>query len=283
MAINWYPGHIAKAERKLKEQIKFVDAVLEVLDARIPVSSKYENSVSLLGNKPVLLLLNKSELADPEYNAKHADYLKKTTGHKVIMTSAGSKKDISSIIKEAVKLGEPITEKLKAKGILPRPVRIMVVGMPNVGKSSIINKLIKTAKVKVGATAGITRAAQHIRIHPKIDLIDTPGIIPMKLSDQERAFKLAVVNSVGEAAYDKTEIAKELLSLLYQRYPKPLCVYYKLDCENPPTLEDVAASRNLLLSGKNLDIDRCASLILTDFRHGRTGRITLEDIPQIED
>jgi len=215
MAINWYPGHIAKAERKLKEQVKLVDVVFEVLDARIPASSLYDNLDKLLGNKPRLMLLNKSDVSDPDSNSKWMKYLEEKTGQKVIMTSATSGKDISSVIKDAIELGRPEIEKLVAKGRLPRPIRAMVVGMPNVGKSSIINKLIKTAKVKVGAKAGITRAAQWVRINPKLELMDTPGIIPMKLDTQERAFKLAMVNSVGEASYDKIEVANTFISLVY--------------------------------------------------------------------
>lgn len=282
MAINWYPGHIAKAERKLKEQVKLVDVVFEVLDARIPHSSLYDNLGKLLGSKPRLMLLNKSDVADPEANSKWMKYLEEKTGQKVIMTSATTGKDISSVIKEAIELGRPEIEKLIAKGRLARPIRAMVVGMPNVGKSSIINKLIKTSKVKVGAKAGVTRSAQWVRINPKLELLDTPGIIPMKLDTQERAFKLAMVNSVGEASYDKIEVANVLISLVYERYSRLFCEYYRLKCEETPTIEDIAIARNLLLTAGKFDIDRCASLVLTDFRQGRIGRITLEDIPQIE-
>jgi len=282
MAINWYPGHIAKAERKLKEQLRLVDVVFEVLDARIPHSSLYVNLDKLLGGKPRLMLLNKSDVADSDANSKWMRYLEEKTGIKVIMTSATTGKDISSVIKEAINLGRPEIDKLVAKGRLPRPIRAMVVGMPNVGKSSIINKLIKTAKVKVGAKAGVTRSAQWVRINPKLELMDTPGIIPMKLDTQERAFKLAMVNSVGEASYDKTEVANVLISLLYERYKQLFCEYYRLKGDNPPTIEDIAIARNLLITAGKPDIDRCAALVLTDFRQGRIGRLTLEDIPQIE-
>jgi ribosome biogenesis GTPase A len=282
MAINWYPGHIAKAERKLKEQINLVDVVLQVLDARLPLSSMYDNLDNLIGQKPCLIILNKSDVADPDMNAKWTKYMEERTGKKVIMTSATSGKDISHIIKEAIEAGRTEIEKLIAKGRLPRPIRVMVVGMPNVGKSSIINKLIKCAKVKVGAKAGITRAAQWVRINPKLELLDTPGIIPMKLDTQERAVRLAIVNSVGESAYDKIEVAKILVSIIYEKYPKYLCSYYRLECQQEPNLEDIATSRKLLLAGEKLDIDRCASMVLTDFRQGRTGRITLEEIPQVQ-
>lgn len=283
MVINWYPGHIAKAERKLKELINLVDVVLQVLDARIPLSSTYNNLENLISQKPCLIIMNKSDVSDPEMNKRWVKYMEEKTEKKVILTSASSGKDISHIIKETIEAGQPEIDKIIAKGRLPRPVRVMVVGMPNVGKSSLINKLIKTSKVKVGAKAGVTRASQWVRINPKLDLLDTPGIIPMKLDSQERALKLAVVNSVGEAAYDKIEVAKTLVEIIYAKYPKYLCGYYKLECEKTPTLEDIALSRKLLLSGERPDIDRCASLVLTDFRQGRTGRITLEDIPQNQD
>ncbi len=154
----------------------------------------------------------------------------------------------------------------------------MVVGMPNVGKSSIINKLIKTAKAKTGEKAGVTRAAQWIRIHPRLELLDTPGIIPMRLENQDRAMKLAMVNSVGEAAYDRTEVAKELVRLLFERYKGPFCAYYNII---EPTIEAVARSRKFILKGDAPDIDRTAQLVLSDFRKGKTGRFTLE-IPDKE-
>lgn len=283
MSINWYPGHIAKAERRLKEQISLVDVVFEVLDGRIPLSSMYENLDRLIGEKPRLILFNKADASDPEFNSKWLNYIEESTGKKVVMTSATTGKDISVVIKEAIELGRPQIEKLIAKGRLPRPIRAMVVGMPNVGKSSLINKLIKCSKVKVGAKAGVTRSSQWVRINPKLELLDTPGIIPMKLSGQERAFKLAMVNSVGEAAYDKIEVANVLISLIYDRYTKLFCHYYRVDSNEAPSIEDIAIARNLLLTGGKPDIDRCASLVLTDFRQGRIGRITLEDVPQIQD
>ena len=279
--INWYPGHIAKAERKLKEQINLVDVVIEVVDARIPLSSKYIEIEKLIGSKPRLLVLNKADLADPIQSAKWKEYLSGKTNLPVLITNSGSSKDLSSLVSTAVNLGKDKIAQLTAKGLLPRPVRAMVVGMPNVGKSSVINKLIKRTKVKVGAKAGITRISQWVRINPKMELLDTPGIIPLKLEDQERAVKLAIVNSVSENAYDNLEVSQELLNLLYEKYPEVLKQYYNLkDIEKNPTLEDVAIARNLLLLGGLPDINRCASLVLSDFRHGRIGRMTLDSISQ---
>lgn len=280
MTIHWYPGHIAKAERKLKEQISLVDVVIEVLDARIPQSSRYADLSRLTGEKPRLLILNKSDIADPSMNTKWLKLLLEKTGQKVLLTSASSPKDVSTIIKQATELGKPVMEKIMQKGLLPRPIRVMVVGMPNVGKSSIINKLIKTAKAKTGEKAGVTRTTQWIRINPKVELLDTPGIIPTRLEDQERAMKLAMVNSVGEAAYDKEEAAKALAGLLFERYNEAYCNYYKV---TEPTLEAIAESRKWFLPGNKPDIDRTASLLLSEFRKGKIGRMTLESPQETED
>jgi len=279
--IHWYPGHIAKAERKLQEQVNLIDIILEVIDSRIPLSSKYEGIEKLTGDKPRLIIMSKADLADPEFNAKWQEYLLKKTGLPVILTNTSSAKDLSHIIKEAVALGKPKISQLISKGLLPRPLRAIVIGMPNVGKSSIINKLIQTSKVKVGAKAGVTRVAQWVRVNPKLELLDTPGIIPMKLDNQERAAKLAIVNSISENAYDNVEIAQELVNILANLYPELLEDHYNIDLkETSPTLENIAKARNWLILGGIPDINRCASRILSDFRHGRIGRITLESIPQ---
>lgn len=278
MTIHWYPGHIAKAEKKLQGQVSLVDVIIEVLDARIPESSRYQDLGRLTAEKPRLLILNKADIADPVQNTKWQKYLEEKTGGKVILTSASSGKDVSTIVKQAVDLGKPAIDRIVLKGLLPRPVRVMVVGMPNVGKSSIINKLVKIAKAKTGEKAGVTRTTQWVRIHPRLELMDTPGIIPTRLENQERAMKLAMVNSIGEAAYDKSEVAKVLVGLLYERYKEGFCGYYNV---NSPAIEDVAVSRKLLLHGGTPDIDRAAQLVLSDFRKGKIGRMTLEDAEEL--
>lgn len=278
--IQWYPGHIAKAERKLKEQLNLVDVILEVLDARIPLSSIYTDITKIIGNKKRLIIMNKADLADLESNHKWKDYLTEKYGVPVLLNTSSSAKDVSSIIKSAIDTGKPEIDKIVAKGRLPRPIRVMVVGMPNVGKSSIINKLIKTSKAKVGAKAGITRISQWVRVNPKLELLDTPGIIPMKLEDQEKAVRLAFVNSISENAYDYMEVAKDLLTQVFQKYPEKLKSYYKLsESDIIPSLENIAKSRNWILSGNTPDVSRCASTVLSDFRQGKIGRITLENIP----
>ena len=218
--IHWYPGHIAKAERQLKELLNLVDVVIEVIDARIPLSSVYPDIKKLLGEKPRLLVLNKSDLADETEIKEWVKYFEKETGFPVVSSCASKNNDINIIVNKVLELAKPKIDKLVAKGLLPRPARVVVVGMPNVGKSSIINKLIKKGKTKVGAKAGVTRQQQWVRVNPKIDLLDTPGIIPLKQEDQIKAGKLAMVNSVSENAYENEEVAQELLDILKIKYPK---------------------------------------------------------------
>ena len=276
--IHWYPGHIAKAEKKLKELVNLVDVVIEVLDARIPLSSVYPNIKNLLGDKPRLILLNKADLTDDKQLKEWIKYLEKTTNYPVLTTSASKNNDISSIENKVIELGKPKIDKLIEKGLLPRPVRVIVVGMPNVGKSSIINKLIKKGKTKVGAKAGVTRQQQWVRVNPKIDLLDTPGIIPLKQEDQSKAQKLAMVNSVSENAYENEAVATELLKLLNEKYKSQVYEYYKLEENDELNLSAIAMKRNWLLSGGKPNIERCAVTILTDFRNGRIGKFLLDDI-----
>ena len=278
--IHWYPGHIAKAERQLKEKLNLVDVVIEVRDARIPLSSSYTNIKKLLGDKPRLLLLNKADLVDKEELKAWVNYLKKTTSCPVIITEAKGSKDLALVIKNAVDLAEPKIQALMAKGLLRRAARAMVVGMPNVGKSSVINKLTKSSKTKIGAKAGVTRQQQWVRINPKLDLLDTPGIIPTKQEDQIQAAKLAFVSSVSENAYSHEEVAQALLDMLaVSKYSQQVFEYYKVD---ELTLYTIAKSRNWILKADTLDTERTAKYILKDFRDGRLGRFILDELPLAE-
>ena len=273
--IHWYPGHIAKAERKLKEQLSLVDAVIEVVDARLPLSSGYKDITRLLGQKPRLILLNKSDLVDKNELKFWIEKLREEFNSPVISSDAKNSKDLSQIVKKAVELSEPRIQEIMKKGLLRRPARVMVVGMPNVGKSSIINKLTKSSKTKIGAKAGVTRQQQWVRINPQLDLLDTPGIIPMKQEDQDVAIKLAFVNSVSENAYSNELVAQDLIEILNQKYPKELREYYKIEGENV-TIEKIAVARNWLVSGGNPDIERTSVYILRDFREGKIGKFILD-------
>ena len=273
--IHWYPGHIAKAERALKEKLNLVDVVIEVLDARIPISSSYNDIKKLLGDKPRLLLLNKSDLVDKEELKRWVKILAEETSCPVLSVDTKSFKCVPQIEKIVQKLSEPRIQAIMAKGLLRRPARVVVVGLPNVGKSSIINKLTKSSKTKVGAKAGVTRQQQWVRINPNIDLLDTPGIIPMKQDDQMKAKKLAFVNSVSENAYSVELVAKELLDLVSQneKYAQIFKNYYGV--ENL-TVEDIAIKRNWLRNSAEPDTERCAGYVMKDFRDGKIGKFILD-------
>lgn len=275
--IHWYPGHIAKAEKKLKELINLVDVVIEVLDARIPESSCYPNIEKILGEKPRLVVLNKSDLADPQRLKYWKAYIEEKSGFPVLTTSAAKNNDLTQIVNKVIELSKPRIDKLIEKGLLARPARVVVVGMPNVGKSSIINKLIKKGKTKVGAKAGVTRQQQWVRVNPKIDLLDTPGIIPLKQEDQSKAQKLAMVNSVSENAYENEAVAIELLELLDKSYKKEVRGYYNIEEDEDLSLENIAIKRNWLITQGKPDVNRCAVFVLTDFRDGRIGKFVLDE------
>lgn len=278
--IHWYPGHIAKAEKKLKEKLSLVDVVIEVLDARIPLSSCYKNIQSLLGEKPRLVLLNKSDLVDANELEKWIKIISDNLGCPVLTSDAKNSKDLSKIVNKAVELSEPRIQQQMNKGLLRRPARVMVVGMPNVGKSSIINKLTKTSKTKIGAKAGVTRQQQWVKINPKLDLLDTPGIIPMKQDNQKRAQKLAFVNSVSENAYSSEMVAKELLDILSKKYVKKVKAHYKISETDDLTIENIAKSRNWIVKGAEPDIERTSTFVLCDFRSGKMGKFILDEIEE---
>ncbi len=273
--IHWYPGHIAKAERQLKEKLNLCDVVIEVLDARIPFSSIYNNIESLLGGKPRLVLLNKADLVDRAELKLFVDKIKEKSKMPVMVTDAKNSKDLQPIVKKVLELAEPRIQAIMAKGLLRRPARVMVVGMPNVGKSSVINKLTKSSKTKIGAKAGVTRQQQWVRINKDIDLLDTPGIIPMRQDDQEAATKLAFVNSVSEHAYDNEIVAQKLLDILAKKYAEQLKEYYSVDELN---LEKIAFSRNWIISETRADIDRTSNSILKFFREGKLGKFILDEL-----
>lgn len=276
--IHWYPGHIAKAERKLKEQLSLVDAVIEVIDARLPLSSSYTNITGLLGDKPRLILLNKADLTERKEINKWVKFLEEKCNAPVILSDAKNSKDLNIIVKKAIELAEPRIQAIMQKGLLRRPARVMVVGMPNVGKSSIINKLTRSSKTKIGAKAGVTRQQQWVRINPQLELLDTPGIIPMRQDNQDVAAKLAFVNSISENAYSNEPVAQALLELLDGRYPVLVREYYGLEPEETLTIENIAIKRNWLISGGAADIERTSIYILRDFRDGKIGKFILDDM-----
>ncbi len=276
--IHWYPGHIAKAQRQLKEKLSLVDVILEIIDSRIPYSSMYNNTNELCNNKPRLILMNKADLSDSKYNKIWQESISNMTGQKVIATSLNSKNDINNIINNVIEMSKEIMEKRKAKGLLERPVRVMVIGMPNVGKSTIINRLVKRQKAKTGAKAGVTRNQQWVRINNKIELLDTPGIIPTTQNNQAQAMKLAIVSSIGENAYDNEHVADGLVKILLDLYEDEIRKYFDFTKEETVNLETIAYKRNWILKEQKPDIIRTSGVILKLFRDGKMGKFTLERI-----
>ena len=279
--IHWYPGHIAKAQRQLKEKLNLVDVIIEVIDARIPYSSWYKSTSDLCNSKPRIILMNKADVSDKDLNSIWADTIKKASNCEVIITSLNNKSDTELIIKRITNLASDMTEKRKQKGLLPRAVRTMVIGMPNVGKSSTINRLVKRSKTKTGAKAGVTRQQQWVRINDKIELLDTPGIIPTVQDDQYQALKLACVNSIGENAYDSEYVAEELLKILNNRYQDNIRKYFGFNDEDI-TIENIAFKKNWILKNNVADIKRTSEIFLSNFRDGKIGKFTLETPEEYE-
>ncbi len=278
--INWFPGHIAKAINELKTKLSLIDVVVELKDARIPLSSSYIELDKIIGSKPRLVILNKADLADIFMVKKFVEYFRNNLDTNVLTTSSHNHSDVKTIIDAILNLAKPQIDKLVARGLNPRSARVMVIGMPNVGKSSFINKLVKKAKTKIGAKAGVTRQLSWVRINPKIDLLDTPGIIPIKLENQLSAIKLASVNGVSENAYSHEFVASELLKILYDKYPNELKSFYNLNVDNSLIdLQMIAKSRNLLVKKAEPDIERAAFMVLNDFRNAKIGKFTLDELP----
>ena len=280
--IHWYPGHIAKAQRQLKEKLNLVDVIIEIIDARIPYSSWYKNTAELCPNKPRLILMNKSDVSDEKYNKIWANFLNKKTGCKVITTSLTNKNDINIIISEILSVSKEIMQKRILKGLLPRPTRTMVIGMPKVGKSSTINRLVKRAKTKTGAKAGVTRQQQWVRINDKVELLDTPGIIPTVQDDQFQALKLACVNSISENAYDSKYVANELIKILSNLYNDNFRKYYGFETDEIINLESIAIKKNWILKNSIPDTKRASLILLSNFRDGKIGKFTLERIEEYD-
>jgi ribosome biogenesis GTPase A len=274
-SIQWYPGHIAKYERKLRDLLKLVDVVVEVLDARIPIASVNRRLENQIRNKPTLIILNKSDLADPKQNKAWKQSLTREQQRAMLYDAKGAQGK-SQLIQNVLALGETAMQKLEARGRKRRPLRVLVAGMPNVGKSTLINSIVGRKKTKTGHRAGVTRDTQWVRIHPDIELLDSPGVIPPQLDAPECGALLATVSSIGDAAFDEEEVARFLLAQIQGLYPGLLETYFKLSDEQPVSLEHIAMARHYKLGGDQLDILRTAQAVLTEFRHARLGRITLE-------
>ena len=277
MHFQWYPGHMTKAKRMMQEDIKLIDLVIELVDARIPMSSRNPDIDELGKNKARLILLNKSDLAEDKQNDAWAAYFKEKgySVGKVNSKKGGGIKSIQGVIQEACK--EKI-ERDRKRGILNRPVRAMVVGIPNVGKSTFINALAGKACAKTGNKPGVTKGKQWIRLNKNVELLDTPGILWPKFEDQTVGLRLAFIGSIKDEILNTEELAAEMIQFMKKYYRGVLAEKYAIIESDDPyqCLADIAKSRHCLLRGNELDMAKAAILLVDDFRSGRLGRITLE-------
>lgn len=277
MHFQWYPGHMTKAKRQMQEDIKLIDLVIELVDARIPLSSRNPDIDELGKQKARLILMNKADLASDEQTRKWSEYFRRK-GFYVVKLDARSKagmKAINDVIMEACK--EKI-ERDRRRGIKNRPVRAMVVGIPNVGKSTFINTYAGKACAKTGNKPGVTKGKQWIRLNKNVELLDTPGILWPKFDDQAVGLRLALIGSIKDEILNIDELSLELIRIIQERYPGILAARYELEEEKEPVeiLEQIARNRNCVQKGNELDYSKAAALVIDEFRSGRLGKITLE-------
>ncbi len=277
MNYQWYPGHMTKAKRMMQEDIKLIDLVIELVDARLPMSSRNPDIDSLGKGKSRLILLNKADLADPKLNDKWEEFFYKKGYFVVQINSRNGNgiKSINGIIQQAC--AEKI-ERDRRRGIMNRPVRAMVVGIPNVGKSTFINAYAGKACAKTGNKPGVTKGKQWIRLNRNVELLDTPGILWPKFEDQTVGMKLAMAGSIRDEILNIDELAIELIKYLHKEYEGMLSERFQIEEGDDAlnTLEEIAKVRGCISKGASLDLSKASALIMEEFRNGKIGRITLE-------
>lgn len=277
-SINWFPGHMAKTKRILSESIRLVDVVIEILDARIPISSKNPDIDRLIKNKPKVVVLNKIDLADQKVLHRWLEYFK-ANSEQVIFVDALKGTGIRKLNKVIDDMMQVKRERERTKGIIAKPVRSMVVGIPNVGKSAFINKIAGKKIAKTGDRPGVTRAKQWIRLNEKIELLDTPGILWPKFEDPDVGINLAITGAIKDEVYDIVEVASILVDKLKVMYPDLIKDRYglsDLDKKGYELLEDIARRRGAIKSGGVVDYIRVATIVLDELRGGKIGKISIE-------
>ena len=284
--VQWFPGHMAKTKRLIQGNLKLVDVVIELLDARVPASSANPLIRELVGEKPRLVALNKADLADEAQTKKWITCFR-SQGLSAMPIDSLAGTGLKALVQKAEMLARAKTHKLVAKGAKPRAARAMVLGIPNVGKSSLINRLAGAAKAKVENRPGVTRDKQWIRIGKNLELLDMPGILWPKFEDPTAGMRLAFVGSVSDEVYDVEATVKRLLEWLSARYPGRLEERYRLTREEAGAdaealMEHIGKRRGCLLKGGLLDGEKVQRLLLSDFRGGKLGRVTLDDVPATE-
>lgn len=279
LKVQWFPGHMTRARRMMEAQVKLVDTVVEVLDARIPRSSANPMLRDILGAKPRIIALNKIDLAD---DAKTDQWLKKfrDKGLQVCKIDCATGKGVQQLIGNIQKAARPVIEKWEKKGVRNRPVRVMIVGIPNVGKSTLINRLVKKNKALAADKPGVTRGQQWITIAKGLELLDTPGVLWPKFEDASVGFALAVTGAIKEEVFDREQAVEVLMEFLLECHPEQLKIKYGVDIEDydvRSAMDKIAAARGCLKAGGLLDLDKTVQLVLRDFRSGNLGRFTLDD------
>lgn len=280
VGINWFPGHMAKTKRKISEQLKMVDAVAEIVDARIPVSSRNPDIAELIGDKPHIIILNKCDMADKEETLKWIKFYKKS-GIAAVAADCKNGKGINEFKACIYDLLAEKTEKNKEKGMAGKALRIMVVGIPNVGKSSFINKLTKGSKAKVENRPGVTRMNQWFKVDSGLELLDTPGVLWPKFEDNTVGEHLAITGAITDRITDTEYLAMKLLEILSKDYPALLENRYKLTDFNEDSYDmlcSVGKKRGMMIRGGEVDTERAANMLLEEYRNLKIGAVTLERI-----
>lgn len=277
MDFQWYPGHMAKAKRQMQEDLKLIDLIVELVDARIPNASRNPDIDSLANNKSRLILLNKADLADPATNRLWTDYYK-SLGYETVCLDSRKKNAMKQVLASVMESCRAKIERDKKRGIKNRPIRAMVVGIPNVGKSTFINTFAGRAVAKTGNRPGVTKGKQWIRLNKNVELLDTPGILWPKFEDRTVGLHLALIGSMNDQILSVTDLALELITALNDLYPDAIGGYYPIpSCDTPvTTLEEIAKCRNCIKKGAEIDYEKAAALLLDDFRSGKLGQISLE-------
>lgn len=280
-SIQWFPGHMTKTKRQIEKSLKLVDVVAEIIDARIPVSSRNPVLNNLIQSKPRVILMNKSDMADPAQTARWVDYYR-SKGIAALPIDCKTGKNLNSFIPLVKNVLSDRIAQWEAKGMVGRQIRVMVVGIPNVGKSSLINRLSKNSKANVEDRPGVTRSNQWFTIGKGFDLLDTPGVLWPKFEDKIVGERLAFTGAVKDEVVDTESLAARLLEVLRDRYPAALQQRYKLEavapCKGYELLEMIGKKRGMLISGGETDTERASIMVLDEFRSAKIGRITLEQV-----
>lgn len=293
MNINWYPGHMAKTRKQITEDLKLVDIVIELLDARIPISSQNPDIAQITQGKKRIIVLNKSDLADSMQNTKWLSYFSQKQ-IPAVLVNANTGEGISECLRKIEKIMQEDLSLQANKGRIGRKIRAMIVGIPNVGKSSFINKIAKKSTANVGNKPGVTKQKQWIRMNDKIELLDTPGVLWPKFENEEVGLNLAFTGSIKDEVLEKTEVAYYLVKFMLENYRENLCKRYGLtntyienilnqqnQSENENIYEiilQIGKNRGCVISGGNIDEVKTTTMILDEFKNGKLGRITLEKI-----